>query len=364
MGQTTEECLAFLENARQALQELTVLEEQKKQLEQEEQRSGKAWETAKKAMADTIRQTLKKRREEISGAYDKEIGKAQDQLKKAKNKREKAKNQGMKERIADETSKLREDNRELRMQMKTVFKQNHVPQYCNSSLYYSLYFARGMKERMTFLMFVAIVFAAVPLGAYLLVPERKPLHLAIIYLVDILVCGGVYLKIGNRTKLQHMEALKEGRKILDQIRGNDKKIKAITSAIRKDRSDTMYDLETYDDEIAKFQQELDDVTSKKKEAMTTFETVTKTILQDEIESQHRENLEQLHTEYEQIQTQLHETAAAAKNQRLDITDRYATYLGKEFLDPVKIDELRAIVQAGNASSVSEAIAVYQTVSKE
>ena len=359
MGQTAEECLAFLGKAREALGELSALEEQERQLVLEERRSGNVLDTERKMVADTIQQTVKKRREEINVTYDKEIAKAQEQLKKARSKREKAKNQGIKERIADETSELHAYNRELRMQMKTSFKQNHVPGYCNSSLYYSLYFTRWMKEIMTFLLFVGIVFAAIPWSVYSMIPDRRPLYLAGIYVVDILVFGSIYLAIGNRTKVQHMETLKEGRKILDQIHSNDKKIRVITSTVRKDRNESLYNLEKYDDEIAQFQQELNDVAAKKKEALNAFETVTKNILQDEIEHNHKESQDQLQAEYEQVQEQLRATAVEVKNRRLDLTDHYGTYLGKEFLDPEKIAELCAIVQEGKALNVSEAIAVYR-----
>ncbi|MDO5408721.1 MAG: hypothetical protein Q4F28_15545 [Eubacteriales bacterium] len=360
MGQTSEECLAFLGKAREALKELTALEEQERQLELEERRNSKALELEQKTVTDTIQQTVKKRREEINVSYDKEITRAQDQLKKARTKREKAKNQGVKERIADETSELHNYNRELRLQMKTSFRQNHVPGYCNTSLYYSLYFARWMKEFLTFLLFVAIVFAAIPWGIYMMIPERQPWYLAVIYVVDILVFGGIYLKIGNVTKVRHMETLKEGRKILDQIHSNDRKIRVITSTIRKDRNESLYNLEKYDDEIAQFQQELNDVAAKKKEALNAFETVTKNILQDEIEHNHKEALDTLQAGYAQVKDQLRVTSAEVKNRRLDITDHYGTYLGKEFLDPAKIAELCTIVQEGKAANVSEAIDAYRS----
>lgn len=358
MGQTLEECLTFLENAKEALKELSMMEERERLLEGEERRSGKALETETKMVADMIQQTVKKRREEVTATYDREISKAQEQMKKARGKREKAKNQGMKERIADETSELHAYNRELRMRMKTIFKQNHVPGYCNTSLYYSLYFARGWKEFFSFFLFAAVVFAAIPCGAYFLIPDRKPLYLVLIYVVDIFVCGGIYLKIGNVTKVRYMDSLKEGRKIRDQIRSNNKKIQVITTTIRKDRNDSQYDLEKYDDEIAQFQQELNDVTAKKKEALNAFESVTKNILQDEIENNHKERLEQLRTEYEQVKEQLRIVSSEVKNRRLDVTDHYGTYLGKEFTDPEKIDVLCQLVREGKAQNVSDAIAAY------
>ena len=80
----------------------------------------------------------------------------------------------------------------------------------------------------------------------------------------------------------------------------DKKIKVITGTIRKDRNESQYDLEKYDDEIARLTQELNEVAAKKKDALNTFESVTKNILQDEIEHGHREKIAELKKQEEEI----------------------------------------------------------------
>ena len=49
----------------------------------------------------------------------------------------------------------------------------------------------------------------------------------------------------------HLEIIRQGRLIRDTIRGNEKKIRVITSTIRRDRNESLYNLEKYDDEIAK-----------------------------------------------------------------------------------------------------------------
>lgn len=209
------------------------------------------------------------------------------------------------------------------------------------------------------LLCVAVLFLALPYGIYQMIPERIPLYLAGIYLVDILIFGGIYMTVGNHTKMQYMEPLKEGRQILDQIHANNKKIRVITSTIRKDRNESLYDLEKHDDEIARLQQELSDVAAQKKDALNSFESVTKMILQDEIEHNHREKLERLQTEYLDVKEQLRATAAEVKAQRLFITDNYASHLGKEFLDSFKINDLTTIIQSGQASNISEAIEIYK-----
>ena len=86
-------------------------------------------------------------------------------------KREKAKNKGMKERIAEETSELREHNRDLQIQMKTMFQKDKVPVFCRTTFYYSLYYARGLKERLIGFITFLICFLALPCGVYFLLPD-------------------------------------------------------------------------------------------------------------------------------------------------------------------------------------------------
>ena len=217
MAQTMEECLVFLNEARDTLDELALLEEQEKQLGQEEAYLEESLEAENRLMTDTIQKTVKKRREEIRSTYEKEMGKVQDQLKKARSKREKAKNEGVKDRIRDETAPLWEEIRDLKVQLKTLMRQNHVPGYCQSAFYYSLYFPRHVKEYFQLFLLVLFFFLATPYGIYLLIPDRKPLYLVMIYVVDIFLIGGGYIVLGNRTKMLYMETLREGRKFQDQI---------------------------------------------------------------------------------------------------------------------------------------------------
>lgn len=359
MAQTTEECLAFLSEARDALDELSLLKDQEAQLGQEEKKLEKTLSTEKKLVSDTIQQTVKSRRAEIDSSYETELAKVQEKLKKERNKREKAKNQRMKDRIEEETSELHSQNQELQMQLKTLFKGSGAPVFCRTRLYYSLFMPHFGREYLTLFGGILLAFLVLPFGAYLLIPERKALYLAVIYALDILVFAGAYILISSKTKVPHLDTLKKGRAILDQIYSNHKKIRVITATIRKDRNESQYNLEKYDDEISQLQQELDTVANQKKEALNTFENVTKTILSDEIEHNHKERLDQLEQDYQQTSARLKETQQQLKTRTLYVAEHYGTYLGKEFLDPLKIVDLSALIRDGKAKNVTEAIAQYQ-----
>lgn len=93
--------------------------------------------------------------------------------------------------------------------MRTLFQSDRVPFVCKSPLYYALYFPRGFKEFLTVLITFAICFLLIPCGIYKLLPEQKTLYLAMIYGVDVVVFGGLYILIGNWTKDRHLAALRK-----------------------------------------------------------------------------------------------------------------------------------------------------------
>ena len=181
MAQAITDVKTFLEDARQAVVELAEFEKQEETLAQEEKKRLRVLETERKAVADAVNSTVKKRRDEIEKSYDDELGKLQDKLKRTRTRREKAKNQGIKERIKEETQELHAHNRELAVRMRTLFQSDRVPFVCKSPLYYALYFPRGFKEFLTVLITFAICFLLIPCGIYKLLPEQKTLYLAMIY---------------------------------------------------------------------------------------------------------------------------------------------------------------------------------------
>ena len=91
MAQAITDVKTFLEDARQAVVELAEFEKQEETLAQEEKKRLRVLETERKAVADAVNSTVKKRRDEIEKSYDDELGKLQDKLKRTRTRREKAK---------------------------------------------------------------------------------------------------------------------------------------------------------------------------------------------------------------------------------------------------------------------------------
>ena len=340
MEQAITDYVKFLADARDAVYRLNNDQTTAKQLKEQGERQEKELAAAKKAVTDSVNQTIKKRRSEIDSSYDKEIAKGQERLKKARTQREKAKNKGMKERIAEETSVLREHNRDLQVQMKTMFQKDKVPAFCRTTFYYSLYYARGLKERLIGFITFLICFLVLPCGIYFLLPDRKIWYLVLVYFADIIIFGGLYVTIGNRSRSRYHDALKQGREIRNLLNSNEKKIKVITHSIEKDGNEDIYDLEKYDDEIACAQQELSDIAAKKKDAISSFD---------------KAEIEEKEQKLKEVNNNLAELENSIRQQNIHITDTYGPYLGKEYLDTDKLMELSRIIQAGTASNITEAI---------
>ena len=359
MGQSITDYGTFLAEARQAVTELEELQHREAALSQQAKQSRRQLETERKAVSDRVSQTIKRRAGDIAASYDKELNKGQEQLKKAKAKREKAKSQGIKERIVEETAVFREENRQLKLELKTVFQQKHAPAFCRSSWYYCLFVPRKAWEFGVLLLTVLICFLGIPYGSYLLIPEHKPLHLVVIYFVCILVFGGVYVMVGNSTRERYGSVIKEGRRIRSQLHANGKKIKRVTREIRRDKNEAIYNLQKHDDEIARIEQMMSETADKKKEALNTFETVTKNIITDEITVSSREKLELLQGTCEFQEKELERVREEVKTKNLFITDRFGAYLEKEFLTPRRLDALAEIMQKGTAANLSEAMDEYR-----
>ena len=183
--------------------------------------------------------------------------------------------------------------------------------------------------------------------------------LILIYLLDILLAGGLYLTVGNHTKMGHLEAVRQGRLIRDTIHTNQKKIRLITNTIRRDRNEAIYDLEKYDDEIARTEQDLTELTRKKQDALNTFDTVTQNIISDEIWNNSREKIRQLEEERTRKEERLKTSDQQIKDLSLEITDRYEIYIGKEFMQPERLAELERLIRSGQAANLSDAISQYK-----
>jgi len=350
---------AFFSGAKQALADYSALNKKVAELNATAEKLEAQLEQEQKHMNDLIDSTMKKRREEVVSTYDSELEKGQERMRKVKAKREKAKNAGIKERISAETAELRSENKNLKSEIKTIVKNDHIPAYCNTELFYSLFYPKSFGDVLKIILAILIFFLVIPVGVYYLFFREQPVWvMIIIYFVDILIFGGLAILIKG-TASKHNKAIQQILVLRKQIKTNDAKIQEITTSVKNDSSEDKYDLAAYDDEIAHIEQELADITIRKGEALNNYETVTKNIIRDEITENCMPKINELTESLAKVKEELAAAEEERKQKALELSNEYEVYLGREFMNAEKIDRLAEIISHGTATNISEAIEEYR-----
>lgn len=349
-----------LNEIKENLKKLNDNTDNSKHLKEETEKLERAIKKLEKEVADEISQTIKKRRGEIENTFDKEINKIKDKAKKIKEQRNKAKNLKISERMGLETAELRKENNNLRLEAKTIVKQERLPLFCNSKLYQALYFPSCFTDILLIIAVLAIVLLLIPCGIYFyLLPENKIVYLVLSYVATVIVFGSIYLAIGNITRNKYLEKILQIREIRKQIRANKKKISAIKRKIKRDRDESGYDLNRFDDELAALDKSEDEILSQKKEALTVFDNVSSKVIANEIQELHKDKLDKLKTELGNAKDSLKQTEEKIKALTIKIASEYEPFLGKDLMTLDRLETLTNIILAGNATSISEAIAFYR-----
>jgi chromosome segregation ATPase len=349
-----------LNEIKEDLLELRGYQESYDKLTIEGEKNEKSIQSLEKAASDEVQATIKKRRAEIESAYDKQLDKIRSKIKKIKDKRDKRKNKKVSERIDEETAALREENRELKLETRTLLKQKHVPSFCNTKLYYALYYPRYFSDILIILLVLLLTLLVIPCGIYFFIlPEEKILYLVLIYIASVIIFGGLYLLTGNSTKDKHGEILKQLRELRHKIHNNKKQIKVIKKYIRKDRDESRYGLENFDEELKKLDDELADLGQQKKDALLTFENTTIQVITSEIRKQYEEKIASLKADNEEVGSKTSQAEERIKALTLKIASEYEPFIGKDLITLDRIESLINIIEAGNASNISEAIQFHR-----
>lgn len=337
--------------------ELIGYQERNAELLKEESRLDKLIFGKEQDMNDEIETTLKKRKAELMSAYENQLGTLNARNKKVKAKKEKDKGAKVTERIEEETAELRDANKELALEMKAKLKSDKTPAFCNSTLFYSFFMPKSLKEIAIFILGLLIVFLAIPFGIYLPFFAKKfgEIALAVIYIVMILIVGSVYLAINNKVKEKHLDTIRAVRGLRKQYLRNKKEIRDIQRGIQKDEDESSYGLEQYDDELAEINAEIQRITEEEKDALSTFETVTTSQIKAEIKGRFEEELTSLKEKQKETDTEQKNAEEKIKELSLMLSKQYEAYLGKEMLTVQKLDKLISHIKNGEAANIGEAL---------
>ena len=360
----------YLYQVQTDLEAIDQLKKELSELKNQEKNLKRAIASEEKSIQDEIAQTIRKRKNEIEKSYDKRIDDNKSKSRNVRNKRDKVKSKRVDERVSMETADLTEENRQLQVEMKTLFKAKHVPSFCRSGLFYALFMTKRWYEFLILLLFLLIAFLGVPALLYYLCvnvffagSKYVTILCTIVVSVAFLLFGVIYIVILNAVKLNNYDTLKEGRRIKDQIAANKRQMKAIKNKINKDKDDSQYGLEKYDDKLDALEEELEQISKEKQEAMTVFENETKQVLTDEVNDRRLDKLEQMKDDLDRLEDEIADLDNDIQNSNLAVVNNYGAILGKEFCTPEKVEDLISLMEDGTASTVSEAIVAYRGTGK-
>ncbi len=353
--------------------DLEAVEQLKKELAEyknQEKNLKKAIATEEKSIQDEIAQMIRKRKNEIEKAYDNQIEENKNKSRKMKTKRDKAKSKKMDQRVSEETADLTEENRQLQVEMKTLFKANHVPSFCRSGLFYSLFMTKRITEVLILLATIVLVYVGVPILMYALSvnvffkgSSQITMLCTLTVALTLFVLGAMYVFIINSVKVKNYNTLCEGRVIRDKMAANKRQVKAIRNTISKDKDDSQYGLDKYDDKLAELDDELKNISQEKQEAMTVFENETKQLLTDEVNDRRLARLEKMKDDIEVLDDNMSILEEDIKASTIAVANNYGAILGKDFCTPAKVADLISLMEDGTADTVSEAIAAYKGASR-
>lgn len=342
------------------LLELEGYKERSLELEKEEERLEKAILSMEKVISDEIAAVTKKRKDEIEESFEEQIGKIKARLKKVKTKKDKLKDSKVSERIEIETSELVEEKRQLNEEIKSIFRINHISRVYNNRLYYALFMPQGIKDLFIILITILICFLVIPVGIYHFLLPQKFLWIVITYFITVIVFGAVYFRINHVTKEKHQEGAKKLRNSRRNLAENMRSIKAIERSIRKDKDESAYGLDKYNNEIEQLETEVVSITEEKKAALVDFETNTKLIIAEEIKDRQKNELEELKRSHDRVYEEQRNAEEKITKYSLDISRKYESFVGKENMSIVKIERLIGLIESGEVSKVSDAIAVNKS----
>ncbi|SHO53794.1 hypothetical protein [Anaerocolumna xylanovorans] len=354
-----------LEAVRQKLTDLTSCQNQNDSLEVQEGRLEKSIKGKEKDIADEIGTALRQRKEEIEKSYDAQLDLTRQQIKKIKNRKMKSKTEKVNERIENETAGAREEYRLLNLEIKDLYKTNHIPRIFHNRLFYAIFFPGKPVDFLISILVVIVLLLVLPYLIYTrILPQEKLIFLFLMYALIVIVFGGIYLMIESNIKNRHQGVFVQIQKIRRQMVLTRKTVKNIRKAILKDRDESIYDLEDFDRELEELEQELAGINAGKKEALSTFENSTRNVIREEINQQHQEELLKLKKEYAKVYSDIKEVQDTIKNLSLEIASEYEAYIGKELLTKEKLDMLIQLMRDKSIATISEAIAAYKTEQTE
>ncbi|HHT97749.1 MAG TPA: hypothetical protein GXZ90_07635 [Clostridiales bacterium] len=344
-------------------QEVIMLNDAKSRVETlkaDENHLQKELQILEKSIEDEITLTTKKRKKEVEEAYDSQLSALKEKKKKIKDKRQKNKSKKVNNRIADETSLLIEENRQINKEIKRVLKQDKVPRLVNTRLFYAVYKPKEIVDILIIISTFIIALLLIPSAVYYFLYKDGGIKALItIYFIDAGFFTFIYLLLQHFVKEKHPEAIDKIKGLRNDIKSNKKIIRMIKKKIVKDKDDSPYGLEKFDKEIGEIEKDEMALNKDKKDAIIEFTNNTSKVIAVDINNFYSEKLQLLNDEYKEKYEELRSVEDRIKNLTVNIAKNYEPYMGNDLLNVDKLDGIILIMKENPTINISEAINLYK-----
>ena len=222
----------------------------------------------------------------------------------------------------------------------------------------ALFRTRGFLDAFIYAVIIIVLFAGIPLGLQFIPGFPKWGLILYNFLIASAFITAVKM-LYDKTVIGKTDALDEVRKDKSEIKINNRKIKRIEKQIKNDKNEEMYGLEGYDDKIAELRNELSKAEKNKSDALDKFERTTKPDIIAEIEGRSSDKINAMTSELDKLKNTHQNLDKLVNEQRIYISSNYEAYLGKDFMDVEKLQELNNIMKTSGVSSIGQAVALYK-----
>lgn len=359
----------FLSNGAEKLEELKDYYNKTKQTEAEVENVGRNLEQIEKEIKDRkdnyrneIEAILKEKRKEILGESDAKLAELNDKCTILCEKFDKEKGLNVTKRIIAETEDLQVQNDKIDAETIAKIKSAKIPKMCTTTLFSSLFMPVIGKEGAIMALVLFIILGPIPIGIYfgLIYPyfyDGSHFMLSMVYLIDAVFFGGIYLVVNNAVKERYFQPLKELGELRKRKHFNNIKIKRNSKLVIKNPDECFYGLEDLQKEIRDVQNEIVKVLDVRKEEEEKYELKVEVQTKEEVRIRYEADLEELRAKKTELEEEKRRITTEYRFMEHVLQKEYGQFLGKENMNRETIDRLIEFIKLGEAKTIGDAITI-------
>jgi len=354
--------VTFIEDAKMILDKADECRKEKARVQGEARQYEKAVASLDRAVAETISNTLRSRKEALAAGYDEKLSICQNRIKDCRMERSKAKADAIAEKIQRENAPMEHENTELMQQVEQIYEENNIRSFFKKHTLVVLFFPKRTQDWVTVAGVAAGLLFLIPL-ILILGMRSQPVVLAFTFFIYLSCLFGGYLYTLHKYMISHQHVHLQTEELKARIRENTKRMNSVANNIRKSQDETGYNLGSYDDRIAEIENEMKEILAHRKAALEEFESVTRNEIAAEVTAINAGEKQKLNQSLQEKQQEADEKALLLEEVETEIREGYETRLGKDLMHRQKLASLETFCQENPELPLEQAIDCYRSTKK-